>query len=82
MAAARFMRKSNLMLSFARDTRVRRATPAVLRNEVVDHVLAELPPHVHDVVREAEGRAHAAGVLDVVDRAAALVVRRNLAVIG
>ena len=60
----------------AGDTRVGRAPALVLAHEVGDDVLAELAPGVDDVVRHAQRLADAAGVLDVLNRAAALVVRR------
>ena len=61
-----------LDLVVAGEAGVRSAAPVVLAAEVFDDVLLELALEVHDVVGNAYGLADAAGVVDVLDRAAAL----------
>ena len=67
-----------LDLVVAGEARVRRAPPVVLLAEVVDYVGLELALEVHDVVGDADGLAYAAGVVDVLHRAAALALPRHV----
>jgi hypothetical protein len=55
----------------------RRPAGCVLANEVRHHLLVELLLEVDDVVRDVDGRGDAAGVVEIVDRAAA--AKRGLA---
>ena len=56
---------------------MRRSSTIVLAHEVVDDMLLELALEVHVVVARADCVAHAAGVLHILDRTAALVQRRG-----
>ena len=66
--------EAELDLVVAGDARVGRASALVLAAEVVDDEAAELALHVEHVVRHAEDAADGAGVLNVVQGAAAPVV--------
>ena len=65
----------------ARDARMRCAPALVLTHEVGDDVLAELTPRIHDVVGHTQRLAYTARILDVLDGAAALVVRRYVVLV-
>ena len=60
-----------LEVAVAQQAGVRRAPVEVLIGEDVDHAATERLPEVQDVVRDAQVVSHAAGVLKIIDRAAA-----------
>ncbi len=49
----------------------RRAAGKILVDERLDHTLFELPLQIDDVIGNADVLGHAAGVVDIVERAAA-----------
>ena len=67
-----------LDLVVARETGMRSPAPVILFDEVVHDVRLKLALEVLHVVGDADGLAHPAGVLHVLDRAAALAVGGNV----